>query len=342
MTARPSRPARFLRTRHLVAALIPALVVVSSITGFVWANKTVAIAVDGDAKRVSTQAQTVGALLRDQGVAVSDGDVVSPPASSALKEGTKVVVRHAVPVSLVVDGKPIELDVVGDTVADALVSAGLDPSDHPAVSPGVGSRLRRGMRIEVPQAYSRVVEVDEQLPFAVVTRPDSTRLKGVEATITSGAPGVVHRVYRVVVTDGSEGVRELTSEEVVTPPIDEVVAVGSASSRGLARRSSGAPDRAVAAPTSGRRMKVTATGYAPGSDGVDWRTATGGRAGYGVVAVDPHVIPMGTRLFIPGYGYGVASDTGGAIDGKIIDLCFETRAEALIWGRRTVNIIILD
>jgi 3D (Asp-Asp-Asp) domain-containing protein len=58
--------------------------------------------------------------------------------------------------------------------------------------------------------------------------------------------------------------------------------------------------------------------------------------------VDPKVIPLGTRLFIPGYGYGIAADTGGVIDGNRIDLCYETRAEAMLWGRRTVTITILQ
>ncbi|MDZ4180700.1 MAG: 3D domain-containing protein, partial [Coriobacteriia bacterium] len=95
------------------------------------------------------------------------------------------------------------------------------------------------------------------------------------------------------------------------------------------------------APTSGEKRTVTTTAYAPGVDGVGTRTATGARAGYGIIAVDPSVIPLGTRLYIPGYGYGVAADTGGAIKGAKIDLCFDTRAEAIAWGRRTVTITVL-
>ncbi len=82
-------------------------------------------------------------------------------------------------------------------------------------------------------------------------------------------------------------------------------------------------------------MTVSATGYAlPGT------TATGIPVGWGVVAVDPNVIPLGTRMYIPGYGEGVAADTGGAVDGREIDLWFPTRAQALAWGRRTVTITI--
>jgi 3D (Asp-Asp-Asp) domain-containing protein len=84
-----------------------------------------------------------------------------------------------------------------------------------------------------------------------------------------------------------------------------------------------------------RTLTVTATGYSlPG------RTATGLPVGPGVVAVDPSVIPLGTRLTIPGYGEGVAADTGSAVVGNTIDLWFPTLADALAWGRRTVTITL--
>jgi peptidoglycan DL-endopeptidase CwlO len=93
----------------------------------------------------------------------------------------------------------------------------------------------------------------------------------------------------------------------------------------------------VAAPTPAGpgTMTVTATAYT-----LQGTTATGAPVGYGVIAVDPSVIPLGTRITIPGYGEGVAADTGGAIQGAVIDLWFPTAAEAAAWGRRTVTITL--
>jgi peptidoglycan DL-endopeptidase CwlO len=88
-------------------------------------------------------------------------------------------------------------------------------------------------------------------------------------------------------------------------------------------------------PLDGRQLTVVATGYA-----IHGRTATGIPTGWGVVAVDPSVIPLGTRMTIPGYGEGVAADTGGAVQGNTIDIWFPTVAEALAWGRRTVTITL--
>jgi len=91
----------------------------------------------------------------------------------------------------------------------------------------------------------------------------------------------------------------------------------------------------AAAPTSGRTITVSSTGYT-----LRGRTATGVPTAPGVVAVDPSVIPLGTRMTIPGYGEGIAADTGGAVHGATIDLWFPTAAQALEWGRRTVTITL--
>ncbi|MBA3736056.1 MAG: hypothetical protein H0W90_12830 [Actinobacteria bacterium] len=84
-----------------------------------------------------------------------------------------------------------------------------------------------------------------------------------------------------------------------------------------------------------RTLTVTATGYS-----LAGTTATGLPVGPGIVAVDPSVIPLGTRMTIPGYGEGVAADTGNAVQGLTIDLWFPTLAEALAWGRRTVAVTL--
>jgi len=88
-------------------------------------------------------------------------------------------------------------------------------------------------------------------------------------------------------------------------------------------------------------LNVVATGYTPGDPGCTGITYTGTKASRGTIAVDPKVIPFGTKLYIPGYGYGVAADTGGAIKGNKIDLCYESRTEALNWGIKNITVYIV-
>ena len=88
-------------------------------------------------------------------------------------------------------------------------------------------------------------------------------------------------------------------------------------------------------PKGGRQMTVSSTGYC-----LKGTTATGIPVGWGVIAVDPAVIPLGTRMFVPGYGEGVAADTGSAVRGATIDVWFPTCSQALQWGRKTVTITL--
>jgi peptidoglycan DL-endopeptidase CwlO len=97
-----------------------------------------------------------------------------------------------------------------------------------------------------------------------------------------------------------------------------------------------APETSTVASTTGARtLTVEASGYS-----LQGTTSTGIPAGWGVVAVDPSVIPLGTRISIPGYGEGVAADTGGAVQGARIDIWFPTKEQALGWGRRTVTVVL--
>jgi uncharacterized protein YabE (DUF348 family) len=336
----PSGPARFLRTHHIAAVLVALLTVTFGATGFVWAHKGVTVVVDGEALYMKTQARDVSALLAQAEIDVDAGDVVSPSATTQLADGMTVVVRHSVPVTLSLGEETLELDVIGTTVADALVAAGVDPGAGLVVEPGIDAPLTAGMTIAATDVFVRIVQEEQPVPFAVVTRDDPAMAAGTRRVVTPGREGKKLLIYRVLVTDGVEGARVLTAERVVSGPVDEVVAVGTKrASHQVAR----AKTVVAAAPREGigSKLAVTATAYAPGADGVGTRTATGARAGFGIVAVDPRVIPLGTRLYIPGYGYGIAADTGGAVRGNRIDLCFDSAAQALEWGRRSVTIVIL-
>ena len=89
-------------------------------------------------------------------------------------------------------------------------------------------------------------------------------------------------------------------------------------------------------------LSMEASAYLPSDGNGAGITATGIRAGYGVAAVDPSIIPLGTRLYIPGYGEAIAADTGGAIRGYMIDLCVESYSEAMQFGRRNVTVYVLN
>lgn len=342
MGRRPEGPPRFLKTRYLIAAAVSVVAVIAASAGFALANKEVSVVVDGRSSIVGTRARDVAGLLREGRVKVGEGDVVSPAPGASLRSGMTVTVRHAMPVRLDLGGQVLELNVVGSTVADALIAAGLDPTAGMQVTPPVEERLRPNMTIAATDVFLRVVPEERAVPFRTRVVYDDGLNAGERRVVTSGAPGRALRIYEAVVTGGKEGRRILRTERVVQVAVDQVVALGTKrSSVRLASRGASRPRTAyLRPPKSGRSLRVVATAYAPGHN-AGTRTATGARAGFGIIAVDPKVIPLGTRLYVPGYGYAVAADTGGLIRGNHIDLCFDSVAQARAWGRRTITIVIL-
>ena len=203
------------------------------------------------------------------------------------------------------------------------------------VQPSLDSLIKDKMEIKV----SRVMFKDETRAekiapdFKLVNDPNLIRGKMI--TEKAGKPGVKETTYRKFFINGKLSQTQKLKEKVITKPEPGVKKVGS---------------RVVTISRSGYRgkrvLEMVATAYDAGplstgksADGV---TATGVKAKYGIVAVDPRVIPLGTRLFVEGYGYAVAADTGGAIKGLRIDLFYESRKEALKFGRRKVKVYIIE
>jgi peptidoglycan DL-endopeptidase CwlO len=129
-------------------------------------------------------------------------------------------------------------------------------------------------------------------------------------------------------------ISKLSAEAAASEQRSEEISSGGGGGAGGGGGGGGAPAPSPP-PQSGSKVTVSSTGYC-----LRGTTATGIPVGWGVIAVDPSLIPLGTRMFVPGYGEGVAADTGSAVKGAVIDLWFPTCAQALQWGWRTVTITL--
>jgi 3D (Asp-Asp-Asp) domain-containing protein len=292
----------------------------------------VTLVVDGVSTAVFTPSQTVAGLLAETAVAVGPADLVTPALDSLLVEGETVVVRHGIQVTLDLAGQVIPLRVLGRTVGDALVMAGLDPTGGIQTEPGLDAALTPGMTIVAKDVFIRVSEEEVMVPFDTDISGDPKLANGKRVVVTKGKSGSAVRVWQVLVTGGVESTKTLKSETVIAEAVTEVVRVGTKQPFRqvlvATKRSSGPSTPAYAPPVVGRVVHVEATAYTPYACGVnaDWiawrRRMFHIPTGWGVVAVDKHVIPFGTRLFVEGYGYAVAGDTGQAIKGYKMDVCF--------------------
>jgi 3D (Asp-Asp-Asp) domain-containing protein len=149
--------------------------------------------------------------------------------------------------------------------------------------------------------------------------------------VQHGVDGQFVREFAVSYKDGKEIGRVLVKEEK-TPSVPAVFHMGKPSNRAVSR---GTYTRA-------KVVTMESTAYLPsaGLKNPTYKTRTGTKAEYGAIAVDPKVIPLGTLMYVEGYGFGIAEDTGGAIKGNKIDVCIENRRQAYAWGRRTVKVHI--
>jgi 3D (Asp-Asp-Asp) domain-containing protein len=172
-----------------------------------------------------------------------------------------------------------------------------------------------------------------EIPFSATYEFSRTVAGGRVVKARDGVPGTVTRTYRITFRGGQVVNKELVGEERVEP-VAALMLMGRLGYQPSRQRFS-----------RNRVLTMDATAYDPSprtiGPGATGRTKTGMRATYGVVAVDPKVIPLGTLLFVEGYGFAIAADIGGAIKGNKIDLCFDDRATALRFGRQKVRVHIL-
>lgn len=240
--------------------------------------------------------------------------------------------QSALLVTIIVDGQEWDYVSAQPTVGGILSEAGVALGAKGRVSCKLHAKPVRGMRIRVTRIVEKTVVQKEPIRFKTVTKFDP-KVRGGKVVVQKGERGEKEIKYLVTYKDGVKVGYRVLEARLLKVPKDEIVSV----SRQAILASRGR--KTV------RTLRMLATAYDPGPRSCGkWasgRTAIGMKAGHGVVAVDPRVIPLRTKLYVEGYGYCIAGDTGGAIKGNRIDLGFNTYREAIRFGRRWVTVHVL-
>lgn len=303
---------------------------------------------DGFTSMYSSAHITIGQALASQGVRLSEGDIITPPPESELTPGGHIYVNHAVGVRLVVGGVERQVKTRLQSVGDVLAQAGVTLDAMDRVSPRLSKPVSADMTIKVTTVRDIVEVSEESIEYESLIQYDDELPRGERVVAEGGEYGWVRREYEVRQVNGRETRRALLGE-TYTPPKNEVVTIGTyVKPVAAAPAPAAAPTPVVAAavatpqPSSGcaRTLHVYATWYTAASAGGSGVTATGTGVYKGIVAVDPRVIPLGTRMHVPGYGYATAADTGGGIVGNHIDLGYGAN-DVKDWRTRWVDICIL-
>lgn len=325
------------KKRLLLAGL--AFVFLLTLIGFAWAGKDVTLVIDGTPYYLKTKAKTVGELLEENNLAIKKNDFIKPGINESIRDGLKVTIIKAKKIKLTVDGRSTEVKVAALRVKDVLgkFNIAYDLSKD-KIYPLENSMLYPGLEIKVDHLIVKLIKVQKTIPFEVIKKVSSRLPRSKVLVKKSGQAGLAVQTFEIIYLGGKEIARKLVAYKVAKKPVNQLVLVGSRKKTQVVRSYTLASRVAVA--RGARFLIMWATAYVPGY-GCGYRTSTGRKAAYGVVAVDPRVIPLGTRLYIQGYGYAVAADTGGRIKGNRIDLCFNSLKEAHNFGRRQVKVYIL-
>lgn len=166
----------------------------------------------------------------------------------------------------------------------------------------------------------------ETISFSTKFVYTNSLCQGKSRILREGKNGKIKKVYYYYMEYSGEVSKELIDTKIVEYPIDRVVEIGIAPIQDLNQN---------------KYYIMEATAYTAGVGGVDYYTSTGNKVRRGIAAVDPSIIPLGSRIYVEGYGYADALDVGSAIKGFKIDLYFESYKEAILWGRRKVKVYLI-
>ncbi len=318
------------RRRGVLFAATASLLTVVMLASFVLIKRfEVKVFVDGrETVSFSTLDKNSENWLSRSGVRAFDGDKVEV-------YGTNVYVTRAFYVTISVDGEMKSVRTTGTTVAEALAEAGVELGDEDIIDTEPMTVVDCETAVRVTRVKSETVTEKRETDFKTVEKKTSALFAGDTRVETEGQKGEIEAVYAVKYVNGEPAERTLIKETVVKEPVDKVVLVGTKQKPKAAAVTASAPASYKAAYT------MRATAYTYGDDGGNV-TYTGVSTRRGIVAVDPSVIPLGTRLYIEGYGSAVAGDIGSAIKGDRIDLFMETESECISFGRRSVTVYVLE
>lgn len=342
---------RYFSFKELAIVLLAVVVAVSAgVAVFLSLKKEVVISDDGNQIVLKTMKNTVREVLEQSGITLRDVDYIDVSLDSKLQKMKKneVNIKRAVPVYVQVDGQELTLMTYRDTVKETL-DAGevvLNESDR-LEGAALEDSVEKDMKLKVVRVTEQEVAENSSVPFNLITKENSHMDKGKENVVVEGKEGVREKKFKITLEDGIEVAKQLISDAIIVNPIDKIVEYGTVLNYKTARGDTVRYKKILDMRATAYTASFKDTGKTPDHPAFGI-TASGMRVKKGVIAVDPKVIPLGTKVYVevagntPDYGFAVAADTGGGVKGDIIDLYFDDQAYVDSWGVKRVKVYILN
>lgn len=295
---------------------------------------------DGVDLELRSTAATLGEALEQGGLRLYRADRVYPPLDTPLGAGMHLYIERACPVQITADGRTFITRTHAQTVAQVLQEEGLELGPLDRVAPPLTATLYPDLSIHIVRVTT--LDLTEQSPIPYQHRQEADPSMELDQYyLQPGKEGIRETVTRVTYEDGREVGREFLGERIAQAPVDQVLYYGTK----IVIRTLETPYGTI---QYWRKFRVLATHYYPATcdktpDHPEYGiTYTGKRATRGIIAVDPRVIPLHTRMYVPGYGLGQAEDIGGKIKGRHIDVCFDDADMGKgLWDTRYVDVYLL-
>lgn len=307
---------------------------------------SITLHLDQKVEQVASKASTVGEFLKEQDITISEKGYINVSLDKELDNNMDIIIRR--PKSYTISLAGAEWDVMStyNTVEEILTDSGVNYDENDIAIPALKSRVYPGHKISLFRVYDVVEIEEEKIPFDSIVRKNPKLEIGNTKTIQEGEEGLKKIETKTRFINGHFVKKEIVKEEIVSEAINNVVEKG-AKDRILTSRGDTNYKKMMVMTATAYDLSFESCGKRPG-DKYYGITASGTKARPGAVAVDPRVIPLGTKLYIESldstedYGFAVAEDTGGAIKGKKIDLFFHSATDVKNYGRRKVKVYILD
>lgn len=338
----------FIRT---AAALLPVIMALLVMSQTAFAENTYVIT---DGSRVFTYTTTAtdpAVVLGEAGLELGEDDTYT---THTLDGQSRIMIQRSRTVTVEYYGEIISAASSDETVEQLLTRLNISLGEYDVVSLPLDTPTEDGMYVRIKQVIQAQEVYTADIPHNTTYCYDPTMPEGTQAVVVEGVDGQVRCTASVTYVNGQETERTVLSQDQISPAVTEIIAVGSGREH-TAANPDGMPiitDSTITLPTGEvltytKSMYARATAYTHTDAGCDFITATGTRVRWGTVAVDPRVIPYGTRMFIITndgtyvYGLAVAEDCGGAIKGNRIDLYMPTNEECIIFGTKDATIYFL-
>lgn len=333
---------------RIMAVAVLVTVVAFCVAPTAFARNTYVIT-DGDTtKEYVTYESDPAQVLSAAGVELDDGDIyTTQPVDGAYA----ITVQRAQTVTVYNCGQKQTVTGYGETVRQLLDRTGIPTGENYTVSADLSEETYEGMELRVDHVVRVQQTYTVEIPFETTYCEDPNLPAGEEKVIVPGVVGQLQTTADVTYVNREETERTILAESLVAEPVNAIVSVGTGD--GTATDAPAIGDGVIVTAdgqvlTYSRTGQFMATAYTHTDAGCDFTTATGTTVRIGTVAVDPRVIPYGTRMFIVCndgsyiYGIGTAEDCGSSIKNNRVDLYFPTNGECVQFGVRWCTVYFLD